>query len=273
MKCDLVQERLVAALDAGRMDKEAYEHCLSCPDCAQMKQGLASLFDGLDELPKPSFVNGADFVETLARFPEPTVTPTTTLGEVPRGKRGLWQELCELLARQPALGLGFAVVCFFLGFLVSRPNGGPTNTVETNRTLESLTDKIAALNEAVAIVQLEQASASERLQGLNWIGNHGKSNRTLINALAGVLESDENVNVRLAAIDALAGFSDEPLVRSLLIDSLKQPQSPLVSIALIEKLVPLADPVSLAVFQSIAADESTHEAVRERARSAIQSSI
>ena len=265
MNCDQAKERLAAAMDIGRSDPEADQHCLSCAECADTKQGLETLFSRLDDLPKPAAVSGEAFLETL---PHP-----------PAARQGLgetWRELCELLARQPAVGIGLALVCFSMGILVSRPAGSPVGTIETIetvRTLESLTEKIAALDEAVAIVQLEQVSASERLEGLSWIGNHGTSSHALIGALADVLVSDENVNVRLAAVDALAGVSDEPAVRSLLIQALKEPQSPLVSIALIENLVPLADPVSVALFQSIAADESIHEAVRERALAAAQTSI
>ena len=85
-----------------------------------------------------------------------------------------------------------------------------------------------------------------------------------------MLENDENVNVRLAAIDALARFTDDPNVRRTLIQSLEKPQSPLVRIALIEKLVPLDEPASMEVFRTIVADEKSHEAVRERARSAME---
>jgi HEAT repeat protein len=113
-------------------------------------------------------------------------------------------------------------------------------------------------------------SASERLRGVGWIQDHGDVNQDLIKALQLVLDSDDNVNVRLAAIDALARFSDDPSARQCLIQSLEKPQSPLVRIALIEKLVPLDEPASKEAFRAIVADEKAHEAVRARARSAIE---
>lgn len=262
MTCNEVNERLIAALDAGESCPEADRHCLSCPSCAESRTALLKMFEGLDELPSPDRMSGDEFVRSLPV----KIVPEHSLSE-------LWNGLCELISRYPALGAGLALICFLAGMSFSRPVNVTTAHVETQRTLETLTREIVELNEAVALVRLEQASASERLQAVHWIGDHGRSDSDLVAALGGVLERDENVNVRLAAIDALSGFSGDPAVRPLLIGALMKPQSPLVRIALIEHLVPLADPASLAVFKAIAADEKSHEAVRERARTAAQSSI
>jgi hypothetical protein len=55
-----------------------------------------------------------------------------------------------------------------------------------------------------------------------------------MNALLASAREDPNVNVRLAAIDALASHADQPPVRSGLIDTLSVEDSPLVQLAVLE---------------------------------------
>ena len=264
MRCEEVQERLVVALDSGRSDSEVDKHCKQCPSCEEARDGLLTLFGQLDALPKPGSMSGEDFERSLARELREPAGP---------GWLEIWAGFCGLLARRPSLGFGLAVGCFLVGMAFSRSGNTGAEAVQTRQSLDTLTRQIATLNEAVALVKLEQASASERLQAVHWIGDQGRSDVALVKALGSVLERDENVNVRLAAIDALSGLKAEPEVRLLLIESLKRPQSPLVRIALIEQLVTQSDPVAIALFKSIAEDESSHAAVRERARAAAESAI
>ncbi len=259
MRCNEVQERLIAALDSGQSDTAVDQHCEGCSSCAVARDELVSMFGQLDALPKPGLMTGDAFERSL--ICEAKEPPAPGILEV-------WSGFCELMARRPALGIGLAVACFLLGVTFSRSGDGTNVGGGTRQTLESLARQIAELDEAVALVKLEQASASERLQAVHWIGDQGRSDTALVEALGSVLETDENVNVRLAAIDALSGLAGEPEVRSLLIKTLKSPQSPLVRIALIEQLVGQSDPEVIALFKTIAADESNHAAVRERARAA-----
>ena len=259
MNCDEVKERLFFSLDDGKVDQEAENHCLSCSDCRDTLTAYGELFRGLESLPKPRKISGESLVQSLPHEGPSSVQSVST-----------WEALCGLLARRPAFGLGIAAICVLIGLMIARERNSTAKSLQQAQSIEDLVEEVAVLNESLAVLQLQRTSASERLRGVGWIEDHGESNQALIDALRLVLESDENVNVRLAAIDALARFSDEPSVRRVLIQSLEQPQSPLVRIALIEKLVPLDDPASRDVFRAIIADEGSHEAVRERARSAME---
>ena len=259
MNCDEVKERLFVSLDDGNADPEVESHCLSCSECRNTMAAHVDLFRGLESMPKPPLISGEAFVRTLPIEKPQTDRPVST-----------WEVLCGLLAQRPAYGVGFALICVLIGSLIARQGDSAANTLQHAQSLENLTEEVTVLNESLAVLQLQRASASERLRGVGWIQDHGESNQDLIDALRLVLENDDNVNVKLAAIDALARFADEPIVRLALIQSLEMPQSPLVRIALIEKLVPLDEPASREVFRAIVADERSHEAVRERARSAME---
>jgi len=259
MNCDEVKERLFISLDEGNTDPEVESHCLSCSECRDAMAANLDLFRGLESLPKPRLISGEAFVRTFPVEAPPSTRPVST-----------WEALCGLLAQRPAFGVGLALICVVLGVLIAREWGSADKTLQHAQSLENLTEEVTVLNESLAVLQLQRDSASERLRGVGWIQAHGESNQDLIDALRLVLENDDNVNVKLAAIDALARFAAEPSVRLALIQSLERPQSPLVRIALIEKLVPLDEPASREIFRAIVADEKSHEAVRERARSAME---
>jgi HEAT repeat protein len=81
---------------------------------------------------------------------------------------------------------------------------------------------------------------------------------------------DENVNVRLSAVDAIAKFAKNPEVRRALVDSIPVQESPLVQGALIDLLVQLNDKDAVPMLRKLAQEKETDESVRQRAESAVQ---
>ncbi len=265
MTCETIQERIVAALDEGFSDPEVDRHCETCPDCQLVRDGLQQTLIQLDDLPKPS-LHQAEFLE--ARL-APGPAPGSDLIERLR----LWWQ--SGMIPRPAFGLGLILLGLFLGYFLPRPSGSVPAAVAPVDTdaIGELAAEVAELRGSIAFLRLRQPSASARLQGVAWIERNANWDPGVVEALGQVLLSDENVNVRLAAIDALVRFGNEPEVRELLVESLAASEAPLVRIALIEALVPLAEPSSIPVFKAIVASEKSHEAVRARARAAIDSEI
>jgi HEAT repeat protein len=81
---------------------------------------------------------------------------------------------------------------------------------------------------------------------------------------------DPNVNVRLAAVDALRRFGERQVVRSGALQALNGQESPLVQVALIDFLVELQDKESIGTLQKLAQDGHVDETVRMRAALGIQ---
>ena len=79
------------------------------------------------------------------------------------------------------------------------------------------------------------------------------------------MNTDENANVRLAAIDALSKFSNEENVRNALIHSLTIQDKPVVQIALINLMVELKEARAKDAFQNIIDNESLINVVRDEA--------
>src|SRR5437764_14005090 len=97
--------------------------------------------------------------------------------------------------------------------------------------------ELTSMLQLVALSLLEQQSASQRLEGVNYSTQVERPDPEISTALLHVLRFDNSVDVRLAALDALRRYKDDRQVRSGLLTALQDQQSPLVQIALIDLFV------------------------------------
>ena len=87
----------------------------------------------------------------------------------------------------------------------------------------------------------------------------------IINAMFKTLQNDPNTNVRLAALDALERFVNEPLVRKGLISCLEMQDDPVVQIALINRLAKLREDGAKAAIQKLTEDPKVDTTVKSEA--------
>jgi hypothetical protein len=80
---------------------------------------------------------------------------------------------------------------------------------------------------------------------------------------------DSNVNVRLAAVDALDRYAADPNVRRALAATLAAQDSPLVQVAVIDLAVKSKDRDCASALRRLASLPEADEAVRQRAQWAI----
>jgi hypothetical protein len=83
------------------------------------------------------------------------------------------------------------------------------------------------------------------------------------------LSNDQNVNVRLATVDALASMSDLPAVKEGLAAALVEQASPIIQIALIDVLVLTRNKRSVEALQKLQRIERLEPAVGERLQWAV----
>ncbi len=76
------------------------------------------------------------------------------------------------------------------------------------------------MRQLVTLSLLQQQSASERLRGVDYAYRVDQSDTQVLAALLHAVNHDPNVNVRLAAVDALRKFAGSPAVRGTLDQSL-----------------------------------------------------
>ena len=106
------------------------------------------------------------------------------------------------------------------------------------------------MRQLVALSLMQQQSASERLRGVSWAYQAEPSDREVLGALVTAVNHDTNVNVRLAAVDALRRFAASPETRRAVVEALPSQTTPLVQVALIDLLVDFKERNAAGVLKS-----------------------
>lgn len=172
--------------------------------------------------------------------------------------------------RPPLAWLGVVAAALVVGVLLGRESRA-LPVPAPSADLVALRAELHDTRQVVTLALLRQPSAVERLRGVSWVERLDNPDTEVLGALIDTLAHDPNVNVRLAAIEALTRYGDSPGVRRGALDALTGTNvSPLVQVALIDFLVDLKDGSSRQILERLAVDTDADEAVRARATSALQ---
>ncbi|MBX2914993.1 MAG: HEAT repeat domain-containing protein [Cyclobacteriaceae bacterium] len=161
-----------------------------------------------------------------------------------------------------AAGIVLLLVGLAIGFKINQSN------VEADR-LAKLEQQLEENRKMMLAMMDNQLSASQRMTGVSVAYQLEKPDDEIVSVLVKAMNEDTNTNVRLAALDALGKFSDEPVVRSELIGSLKVQKDPVVQIALIQLLVKMKEKSVLNQLEKITRDAGTLKAVKDEAHAGI----
>jgi HEAT repeat protein len=112
-------------------------------------------------------------------------------------------------------------------------------------------------------------SANQRMQGVNVALTISKADDEIVNALARTMLKDPNTNVRLAALEALSNFIQDPKVKLLLTNSLSKQDDPIVQISLIQLLVKIKEKNVVKDLEKIIEDDKNIQAVKDEAYTGI----
>lgn len=161
------------------------------------------------------------------------------------------------LSLRIAAGVALLIGGFAIGYIY---NNRGSNVV----FVESKPEK--AMKQTLQFEQVNLTSASERIDAVNQSLKLKELDADLIQLLINTLNFDDNVNVRLAAAEALARFEEEPLVREGLIQSLKIQTDPNIQITLIELLVMMKEKRASETLEQISQDRAVMDVVRMKAQ-------
>ncbi|MFD2570798.1 HEAT repeat domain-containing protein [Spirosoma soli] len=121
------------------------------------------------------------------------------------------------------------------------------------------------MKKVLAFEQTPKTSASERIQAVNQSYELARVDQDITQLLINTLNFDANVNVRLAACQALLRFEEEPGVREALIQSLAIQTDPNVQITLIDMLVSIKEKRAIKQIQQLARNQQVLDVVRLKA--------
>ena len=137
------------------------------------------------------------------------------------------------------------------------------------KELTALRGEVQKTKELMLIMLQNQQSASQRILAVNTSYQMQTADQDVIQALVKSLNEDPNTNVRMAALDALGRFSQEPEVRKALIAALPRQEDPIVKIALIEWMVKMKEKTVVKELENIVNDSEQMKAVKDAAYSGI----
>jgi HEAT repeat protein len=120
---------------------------------------------------------------------------------------------------------------------------------------------------------LEQPSATARLKAVNLTNELSGPDEVVTNALFTTLNNDDNVNVRLAALEALFIYSNLPEVRKGLVESISHQKSPLVLVTLSKAMVLLQEKGSAEKLKQLLKEHDFDDNVENRIKEDIQKII
>lgn len=267
MKCERVNELLPDLLAGSANESERVEvqaHCAGCPACKDMVEGLGALWTNLGQLPdeRPSEAMRPRFDAMLEAYQQGMHASGRETSSPSRQTSHGWIE--RLWPRQPVMQFAAALACIVVGLAGGRwlLGGGAE--------IQQLQKEVHATRQLVTLSLLQQNSPSERLKGVTFGARLDPPDPEVLSALLNVLNEDPNVNVRLAAADALVLYKDQPTVRQGLVQSFRKQKSPLVQIALIDLLVQMRERDATTLLQQLSKDTKVDQAVRQRASWGLQ---
>lgn len=162
-----------------------------------------------------------------------------------------------------AAAVALLAVAGAVGFLISEQ-------LQHAKQLAAAQEEILRTKREMMDMLSNQNSASQRLLGATVAYNDiAHADADIVRVLIKTMNEDENSNVRLAAIEALAKFNDQPHVRQALIAALSAQTDPVVQIALIRLLVDMRANGVKKQLEQITTDDTLLPAVKDEAHAGL----
>ncbi len=203
---------------------------------------------------------------SAAESPEPSEAMSegfyTMLAEAKRKEKGKSPGFLDQLSQaffSTVFGrLAFGISLLVIGVLAGMSFGGSNDSGQ----MLALTEKVAEMQQTMMFSMLEEESVTERLKGIQMSNELPRSNKKVTDALFMTLNNDESTNVRIAALQVLEGYADDPVIREGLINSITRQESPLMQVALAELMVELEEKKSIDQFRQLLESENTPDEVK-----------
>lgn len=255
MKCEEVKIKLPEYID-GKLDEQTSEavreHLESCGSCKELYTEFNSFLSFTDSFPgiEPPMGMKEEFLDLAA------------LEEMPKGRK---------ISMIPNWVKIAAMIIVAFGTYLAGYRTGSTESQHQNRQLAS---ELTKQKQEVMLASLRDHTGPQKIEAVYDISNSGQASDELINALVHTMNSDNNVNVRLAAITALSGMMGKSeLVKRELIKSLAVQNNPLLQISLIQVLTESGVKEAKDEIETITNDKNTDENVKAYAKDMIKTII
>jgi len=269
MNCEDMKELIVEYIDGSLGSEEIRrldDHLSSCEECRTELKNAKSLWMKLDdiEMEEPSENLRKNFDSMISSYKLGMNNTHTSWHESFSNWLDAWwpkRSLTQFAATIAVLIIGLAT-----GLSINEIAGSKREIGQMQRDMNNL-------QQVVMTSLFNESSAVDRISGLTRTNQLENVDRQFHSTLLLLLNSDSNVNVRLAAVNALANFADSDYVRHELVKSLNLQSSPLVQVSLIDLLASIKEPDSSSTLVRLINDPDINEHVKKRAKTALREFI
>ncbi|GAB3837752.1 HEAT repeat domain-containing protein [Hymenobacter jeollabukensis] len=275
MRCEQAQEQLLDYLHHQLSPPEQLvldAHLAHCPDCQAELASTRQLWLTLGQLPtpEPSEQLRPNFYAMLAEYKKAS-KPSAAATWLAQARGWLREWLTPQFAARVAYNLCLLIVGIAGGYWMARPQPVAPATA-SQQELAQLTRQVQDMRQVLLLSLIEAPSATERLRAVGYTKELSQANPRVVEALLSTLNHDDNVNVRLATLEALAQLApNEPAVRQGLVRALTRQDSPLVQSALADVMVQLQEKRSVPPLRRLLRQPDLNEAVKAKIQESIKS--
>jgi HEAT repeat protein len=226
-------------------------HLESCDRCRAEAQDLKGLWGTMASLPEqdPSMGLRVRFYDSLREWRR---------NEEQRRHAFWW-------LRHPAFQAAAAVALLVIGIGTGYLARGRETT-----EVSQLRGEVSNMRQLVALSLMQQQSATDRLRGVSYAYRTEQSDPQVLSALLTTVNHDPSINVRLAAVDALRNFTDNPIGRNGLVQALSKQESPMVQIAILDEIASVHEKSAVPAIQTLVSAADVNPEVRQRAQWALK---
>ncbi|GAB3771940.1 hypothetical protein GCM10028818_11440 [Spirosoma horti] len=250
--------------DRARLDM----HLKQCPACEAEANSVRQLWQLMGNLPtpEPSATARVRFQAMLDTYKETVTDQKESVFD------GLLMKLRSLWVPQYAFRLAYGVAFFLIGIGAGYwfRNSGTTTVALQQQQIDTLSNQVQDMRQMMMLSLLENPSASERLRAVSYTEAIPNVDDKVVEALLTTLNNDENVNVRLVTLEALAKLADNVHVREGLVQSITRQESPLVQSALADVMVKLQEKRSIKPLRQLLHDDNLNGLVKGKIEQSIR---
>lgn len=168
-----------------------------------------------------------------------------------------------------AAALALVVLGAGLGYWINKNDQQREELARIKEQMDSTRQQLADTRQMMLTMLGNEQSASQRIKAVNVALEFSDADDEIVRALINTMNADPNTNVRLAALEALANFKSDPVVRRALIDALGKQQDPIIQITLIQLMVQMKEKEVVKDLEKIVDDAGSIQAVKDEAYSGI----
>ncbi len=264
MKCEDAEKLMIRYLD-NELEEEIREdmerHLSSCERCLDEVRETKELFRLMSEegdiKPDESLrINFYHLLHSEIRRKYPVKEINTGLMHKMQATRH-WYNI--------AAGIAILVTGTLIGRYIR-----PGISSEGKNEISQLRSEVSELKKVTMLTMLRQESSCDRIEAVRYSEDIDAGDQNVIEAMVNTLNTDRNVNVRMAAAYALAKYSDQRQVCDSLVKSLTLQTDPLIQVTLINILAEKRAKNAFVPIQRIIENKNTMKEVRSVAENSLR---